>query len=111
MSGAGHRRKGDRIERELIDRHKSIGVHAERYPLSGASRFRESGHDVDLYLFGRDEAPLVCEVKGRKEGAGFATIARWLGEFDVLALRQNNCDPLIVLPWKTWAALLARIRR
>ena len=56
MSGARHRRKGDRIEREIVDRHKALGVHAERYPLSGASQFRGSGHDVDVYLFGRAEA-------------------------------------------------------
>jgi Holliday junction resolvase len=69
MSGACHRRKGDRLEREIVDRHREIGVHAERYPLSGASRFRGSGHDVDLYPFGREQAPLVTEVKGRKDGA------------------------------------------
>jgi hypothetical protein len=54
MSGARHRQKGDRCERELVERHKAIGVHAERYPLSGASRFRGSGHDIDLYPFGRE---------------------------------------------------------
>jgi hypothetical protein len=25
MSGACHRRKGDRIEREIVDRHKTLG--------------------------------------------------------------------------------------
>jgi Holliday junction resolvase len=54
MSGAKHRRKGDAIERELVQLHKAIGIHAERYPLSGASRFRASGHDVDIYARGRD---------------------------------------------------------
>ena len=58
MSGARHRRKGNRIERELVDAHKLVGIYAERYPLSGASRFRGSGHDLDVYLFGRDEARL-----------------------------------------------------
>lgn len=111
MSGARHRRKGDRIERELVERHRAIGVHAERYPLSGASRFRGSGHDIDIYAHGREAAPLVAEVKARKDGAGFATLTKWLGEFDVLALRQNNADPLIVLPWRIWAALLTRDRR
>ena len=57
------RDKGLRAEREIVDRHKAINVHAERYPLSGGSRFRGSGHDVDLYPFGRDAAPLVAEVK------------------------------------------------
>jgi hypothetical protein len=38
--GPRHRRKSDRCERELIQRHRAIGVHTERYRLSGASRFR-----------------------------------------------------------------------
>jgi hypothetical protein len=41
-------------------------------PLSGASRFRGSGHDVDIYAFGPDEAPLATEVKKRKGGTGLA---------------------------------------
>jgi hypothetical protein len=39
MSGGRTRRdKGNRIERELVERHQAI-----RYPLSGASRFRGRG--------------------------------------------------------------------
>ena len=110
MSGARHRRKGDRLEREIVARHQQLGIHCERYPLSGASRFRGSGHDVDLYLFGRDEAPIVGEVKGRKNGAGFTTLEKWLGEFDALFLRRNNADPLVVLPWRMWVRLLERRR-
>ena len=53
MSGARHRRQGDRIKRELAERNQELGIHAERYPLSGANRFRGSGHDVDLYPFER----------------------------------------------------------
>jgi Holliday junction resolvase len=111
MSGARHRRKGDRLEREIVDRHRELGVHAERYPLSGASRFRGSGHDVDVYAFGREEAPLVAEAKARKSGSGFIQLETWLAEFDVLFLRRNNADPLVVLPWRVWAALLAKVPR
>jgi hypothetical protein len=109
MSGARHRRKGDRIERAIVERHRAIGVHAERYPLSGASRFRGSGHDVDIYPFGKDEAPIVGESKAHKNGAGFVQLETWLGGYDVLFLRRNN--PLVLLPWRTWAALLAKVRR
>jgi hypothetical protein len=108
MSGAKHSRNGKLYEREIVDRHKAIGIHAERYPLSGASRFRGGGHDVDLYLWGREEAPAVCEVKKRKDGSGFTTLERWLGEFDLLFLRRNHADPLVVVPWRIWARLLAR---
>ena len=89
MSGAKHRRKGDLIERELVELHRGLGIHAERNPLSGASRFRGSGHDLDIYVRGRDEAPLVAEVKARKNGTGFTQLEKWLGEFDALFLRRN----------------------
>ena len=105
------RDKGLRAEREIVERHQAIGVHAERYPLSGASRLRGSGHDVDLYLFGRDAAPLVAEVKARKNGSGFSQLEKWLGEYQMLFLRRDRADPLVLLPWSTWAALLERVRR
>ena len=110
MSGARHRRKGDRIERELVDRHRALGTHAERSPLSGASRFRGSGHDIDIYLFGREDAPIVGEVKGRKNGAGFTTLEKWLDEYDALFLRRNNADPLVLLSWRVWARILEKVR-
>ena len=110
MSGARHRRKGDRVEREIVDRHRALGTHAERYPLSGASRFRGSGHDIDVYLFGREDAPIVTEVKSRKNGAGFTTLEAWLNEYDALFLRRNNADPLVLLPWRVWARILDRVR-
>jgi hypothetical protein len=37
---AASRRKGGRNEREIVNLHKELGVHSERYPLSGSSRFR-----------------------------------------------------------------------
>jgi hypothetical protein len=109
--GATSRRKGGRIERETVEAHRALGVHAERYPLSGSSRFRGSGHDVDVYVFGRDEGPLVAEVKARKDGSGFVQLERWLGDYDILVLRRNHAEPLILLPWRVWACLLERVRR
>ena len=111
MSGARHRQKGDRIEREIVALHRALGIHAERYPLSGASRFRNSGHDLDLYINGPDAAPAVAEVKARKNGAGWTVIERQLGSFDALFLKSNNRPPLVVLPWRVWTDLLAKVRR
>jgi hypothetical protein len=105
------RDKGLRAEREIVDRHKAINVHAERYPLSGASRFRGSGHDIDLYPFGRDAAPFVAEVKARKNGSGFTQLEKWLGDYQILFLRRDRADPLVLLPWSTWEALLEKVRR
>jgi Holliday junction resolvase len=111
MSGARHRRKGYRVERELVPMHRAIGLHCERVPLSGASRYQGNGADIDIYAFGTDEAPLVAEVKARRDGAGFATLERWLGEYDALFLRRNNADPLVLVPWRMWARLLEQVRR
>ena len=108
MSGGRHRKKGARIEREIVERHKALGFDAERYPLSGASGFRGSGHDVDLYLLGR--TPIRCEVKSRRRGSGFATLERWLAQYEALFLRRDHADPLIVLPWRMWARLLEKVR-
>ncbi len=105
------RDKGRRIEREIVARHAALGVKAERVPLSGAARYQGNGADVDVYAFGQDAAPLVGEVKARGNGAGFTTLERWLGDSDILFLRRDRADPLIVLPWSAWARLLGRSAR
>src|SRR5262245_55307586 len=94
------RRKGARVECEIVNAHKAAGIRAERYPLSGATHFRNSGHDVDIYAFGEEEAPAVAEVKARGDGQGFALLERWLGEYDALFLKRDRTDPLVVIPWR-----------
>src|SRR5689334_17628055 len=96
------RHKGARLERELVALHRGPGVHAERVPLSGAMRYQGGRHDVDVYALGRDVPPLVSEVKGRGNGAGFRTLGRWLGENDALFLRRDNAEPLVLHPWAVW---------
>jgi Holliday junction resolvase len=109
--GAMQRRKGGRIEREIVNAHLALGIHAERYPYSGGTLFRGSGHDVDVYVNGKDKPPLVSEVKARKNGAGFTVLEQWLGNSDVLFLKRNNTEPLVVVPWRVYEALLLGIKR
>ena len=80
------------------------------HSLSGASRFRGSGHN-GLYPFGCEEAPLVAELEVRKSGDGFVQLEQWLGDYDALFLRRNNADFVVLLPWRVWARLLERVRR
>ena len=77
-------------------------LHAERVPLSGASWYRGNGADVDVYARGKEEAPLVAECKARKNGSGFTTLENWLGEYDLLFLKRNNREPMVVVPWRVW---------
>lgn len=111
MSGARHRRKGDRIESEIVALHRALGIHAERVPLSGAQRYQANGADSDLYPFGKDKAPSVTEVKSRKNGAGFTTLEKWLGEYDRRFLRRNGGDPPVLVPRRVSADLLVKVRR
>jgi Holliday junction resolvase len=110
QGGARHRRKGDRCEREIVALHLALGIHSERVPHSGAMRYRGHGADVDVYALGREECPLVSECKSRKAGGGFVQLERWLGENDLLFLRRDHAEPLVLLPWRVWARLLAKAR-
>jgi Holliday junction resolvase len=110
QGGARHRRKGDRCEREIVALHLALGIHSERVPHSGAMRYRGHGADVDVYALGREECPLVSECKSRKAGGGFVQLERWLGENDLLFLRRDHAEPLVLLPWRVWARLLAEVR-
>src|SRR5262249_54390074 len=101
------RAKGARCEREIVALHKEMGVHAEKVPLSGAARYQGGAHDIDVYAFGKDAAPLVTEVKARANGEGFVTLERWLGENDALFLRRDRAAPLVLLPWDIWQRLLS----
>jgi hypothetical protein len=100
------RRKGQRLEREIVVLHRALGIFAERVPLSRAQRYQGKGADVDIYELGREEPPLRCEVKGRKSGQGFRQLEKWLGEHDTLFLRRNDREPLVLLPWRTWSKLV-----
>jgi hypothetical protein len=105
------RDKGARIEREIVNLHTQIGVKAERVPLSGATRYQGNGADIDVYAFGPDKAPLVCEIKAREDGAGFKLLDRWLGDHDALFLRRDRQLPLVVVPLRVWERLMYRTTR
>ena len=106
--GKSSRDKGLRRERQIVALHADLGVHAERVPLSGASRYQGNGADLDVYPFSRDGPPLCGEVKARRSGAGFVTIEKWLGDNDMLFLVRDRQEPMVVLPWDTWRRLLER---
>ena len=108
--GSLSRTKGIATEREIVKLHKKIGLKAERVPLSGAMRYRQNAHDVDIYL-DPDGAPLVCQVK-RRPAIGDKLLRDWLADADILFLRYD-AEPgepipptLCVLPWSSWERLV-----
>ena len=89
--------KGSRVEREIVHLHRDMGIDAKRVPLSGAAE----GFKGDVII-----GDMVSEVKSRKGGQGFATISRWLGDNDLLFVKEDRKEPLVVMPWKTYEKLI-----
>ena len=109
--GKSSRDKGLRRERAIVELHVKCGVHAERVPLSGASHYQGNGGDIDIYVRGRRTPPYTAEVKARRNGSGFKTLARWLGGHDVLFLWQDRQSPIVVVPVHVWLELLSLVAR
>lgn len=109
MSGAKHRQKGDRVEREIVELLKAAGIHSERYPYSGATRFRGKAHDLDVYLFGRDDLPATFEVKARKGGRGFKMLGM-LESTDGLFMVENYKKPKVSISWDLLLEIAARLK-
>ena len=110
--GKRSRDKGARVERKIVHLHKEAGTHAERVPLSGAMKFRNTAStDVDVYANGETHAPWVTEVKARAAAAGWKSVVAWLGDADALFLVEDRKSPLVVLPWARWLEVLEALKK
>lgn len=103
--GRASRRKGDRAERTIVRYLQERGFAAERVPLSGAVGGRYTG-DITVPVIGRD---LTVEVKARADG--FRELYRWLAGRDLLIVRADRCEPLVVLPLHLAAEIAAAAER
>lgn len=107
--GRASKRKGTRVEYEMVLLHKEMGLSIKRIPLSGSAKVLGDEYAGDLRLTLGD-LELRGEVKARKSGNGFKTLESWIQESDLLFLKQNYKPPLVVLTWKTWQALIKHIK-
>jgi len=95
------KQKGYRLERKIVELHKAAGIAAERMPLSGAAGGQFTG---DIVI----DNEWRGEIKARKNGDGFKVLEKWLGNQDLLFLRRDRQEPLIVMPWSTYVHMLRR---
>jgi hypothetical protein len=103
--GRASREKGNRSERALVAALQERGLAAERVPLSGVARGRFGG-DVSLPLLGIDRR---VEVKARANG--FARLYGWLNGADLLVLKADRREPLVVIPLALAAEIAAMAER
>jgi hypothetical protein len=97
--GKGPRRKGNRVEREVLALLREAGLEVRRVPLSGSAPGYPGDLEVELPGLGR----VLVEVKARKRLA----LEAWLEGRALLVLKPDRRPPLAVLPLQ---ALLALIR-
>jgi Holliday junction resolvase len=90
--GRASRDKGNRLERAVVRLLQDHGLGAERVPLSGSAGGSYSG-DLTVPIIGRD---LVVEAKARAKG--FSQIYSWLEGRDVLIIKADRRDALVILP-------------
>ena len=90
--GRASRDKGDRFERAVVRLLQDAGLGAERVPLSGSAGGSYSG-DLTVPILGRD---LVVEAKARANG--FARLYSWLEDRDVLIIKADRRDALVIMP-------------
>ena len=95
------RAKGNRVERHIVALHKDIDVPCCRVPLSGSM----AGFKGDLRI-GEGEDVLRGEVKARANGQGFRVLEKWLQDNDVLFIKRDRVEPMVVMDWSAYAQLI-----
>jgi hypothetical protein len=87
MSGRQSRDKGARTERAIVKALQAQGIMATK--ISGMYK---PGADISMPLLGSDRA---VEVKCR--AAGFRQLYDWLNERDILIVKSDYQEPLVVV--------------
>src|SRR3974390_443836 len=100
--GRASRDKGNRAERAIVKFLQDRGFAAERVPLSGAAGGSYLG-DISVPVLGADR---VVEVKCRANG--FRELYAWLTDRDILIVRADRKEPLVILPLRLASEIAAR---
>lgn len=100
--GKASRAKGNRAERAIVKYLQERGFAAERVPLSGSAGGSYVG-DLTVPVLNVDRC---VEVKCRADG--FRELYKWLEARDLLIVRADRKEPLVVLPLKLAAEIAAK---
>ena len=101
--GRSPKRKGTRVERELVNELVALGLACFRVPLSGAAGGTWSG-DIHIPLLGRTRR---AEVKARAK----LQLYSWFKSADLLVVKGDRQRPLLVLPIELAVELMLAAER
>ena len=101
MSGLKSRRKGCRFELALTRLLQDAGLGAEKI-----SRTGYSGADLTVPILGADRT-----VGAKARATGFSRLYDWLDGRDVLVVRADRREPLVILPLRLAVEIAAMAER
>jgi hypothetical protein len=99
QGGRRSREKGNRAERAVVKYLQGVGFAAERIPLIGSAGGSYVG-DLTVPLLRR---AMCVEVKAR--ATGFKQLYDWLVDRDLLIVKQDRAEPLVVVPLRLAAEI------
>lgn len=102
--GNPSRQKGDRFERSIVASLNSIHLDAQRVPLSGSA----GGHYGGDLTFRWFEERAKSEAKVRGGADGFKTLYEWINGNDILFVKADRKEPLVVLRLGDFLDLMRR---
>lgn len=96
------KRKGNSLERDLVNEAREKGLEAKRVPLSGAAE----GYPGDVIVHSSWGSDYCIEAKWR--GDGFKQIYGWLQHknADALVIKADHQEPLCIIPYTKFLDLL-----
>jgi Holliday junction resolvase len=99
--------KGSVFEREVVDLLQSLGLAAERVPLSGAVKGGSFDRDVTVPIGPGEDLKLECKRRAR----AFSTLYALLGDNDAVIVRDDRTAPLIIMRVPRWVEIVRRAWR
>jgi hypothetical protein len=99
----GHksRRKGNRIELDVLHRLQDAGISSEKL-----SRAWTPTHDLKVSMLGRD-----CKLEVKCRANGFQQLYRWVAPVDLLIVRADHSEALAVMPLTTLIELIRSAKK
>lgn len=97
------KKRGYQVEIQIRDKHHEQGIPCERVPLSGSMGGKYTG---DLVIPNVEVPEFVIECKARRNGEGFKVLEDWMEGKDLLFIKRNNKDPMVVMPLSIYFELM-----
>ena len=93
--------KGRRNEHHIVDLHRRNNIPCKR--VIGSGMFGKLDNSLDGDIIIREN--IKGECKARKTSQ-WKTLVKWLGDKDILFVKEDYKYPYVFMPWRTYLELI-----